>query len=258
MKEFGHLPERQMLYGSILAAGDRDVGKILSTLDKLEISENTIVIFSSDNGPEFSNGIKYMDDDSTGPGFGRWYSAGETQGLAGKKRSLYAGGVRVPFIVRWPGVTPAGSQNHSAILSAVDLFPTLVDIAGTTLPDGYIADGENIRAALSGKTFERSKPIYWIWPSAANTQNTDEPTWPQYGIQSGEWKLLVNEKLSKTALYHVKNDWYEQTDLAEKNPQVVKKLLAELDELRAQMPRAPSAVALSKLRTQGNVTGAKN
>ena len=258
MKEFDHLPERQMLYAAILAAGDRDVGKVLNTLDEMGISENTIVIFSSDNGPEFSNGIKYMDDDSTGPGFGRWYSVGETQGLPGQKRSLHAGGVRVPFIVRWPGVTPAGSQNHNAILSAVDLFPTLVDIAGGTLPDGYLADGENIRSALSGKAFERNKPIYWIWPSGENAQSTDEPTWPQYGIQSGKWKLLVNEKLSKTALYHVKNDWYEQTDLAMKHPQVVKKLLAELHELRSQMPHAPSAVALSKLRTQITINESKN
>ena len=248
MKAFGHLPERQMLYASIVAAGDRDVGRVLNALDELGIADDTIVIFSSDNGPESPNSVKYMDDDSTGPGFGRWYSVGETLGLPGQKRSLHAGGIRVPFIVRWPGVTPAGKQNYSSILSAVDILPTLVDIAGAELPEGVTFDGENIRGALSGKTFQRTKPQYWIWPPGQAVQTADQPAWPSYGIQRGGWKLLVNEALSKTALYDVNNDWYEKNDLAADHPQVVEKLLAELDALRSQMPLAPSPEAFSSRR----------
>jgi N-acetylgalactosamine-6-sulfatase len=253
LKEFEGLSETEMVYASILAAGDRDVGKVMAVLDELGLRENTLVIFSSDNGPESPNATRFMDDESTGPGFGRYYSVGGTNGLKGQKRSLYAGGVRVPFIVRWPGVVAAGKVDKQSVITAVDLLPTLAQLAGAKLPDGYVADGEDVSAALRGEAFARSKPIYWVWPPSAKGGEANSPYWPHLGYQSDNWKLLVNSALRKTELYRVSDDWYEAKDVSAEHPEVTMKLLAELDALRAGFPDTPPASVLSSLRKQDTV-----
>jgi N-acetylgalactosamine-6-sulfatase len=250
LKEFEGLNETELVYAAVLAAGDRDVGKVMAVLDELDLADNTIVIFSSDNGPESPNAVRFMDDNSTGPGFGRYYSVGGAAGLKGQKRSLYAGGVRVPFIVRWPGVVAAGKTDRASIITAVDLLPTLTQVAGAQLPQAYLPDGENILTALEGKEFERSKAIYWVWPPSGNGGDPDSPNWPHLGYQSEGWKLLVNTSLQKAELYRVADDWYEADDVAAGNPGVTQRLLAELDALRAGFPDAPAESALSALRGQ--------
>ncbi len=250
LKEFEGVDERQMMYASILAAGDRDVGRVMAALDELGLEDNTIVIFSSDNGPESPNKTRFMDDDSTGPGFGRYYSVGGTNGLKGQKRSLYAGGVRVPFIVRWPGELAAGKVDKTSVITAVDLLPTLANIAGASLPEDYVSDGQNMLSALQGEAFERSRPIYWVWPPAEKSKQAGSPDWPHLGYQSGEWKLLVNKSMNKIELYSVTDDWYEGNDVSAQHPEVTEKLLAELDVLRAGFPDAPSAHVLSSLRDE--------
>jgi N-acetylgalactosamine-6-sulfatase len=250
MKEFEGLEERQMMYAAILAAGDRDVGKVMTVLDDLGLAGNTIVIFSSDNGPESPNSIRYMDDDSTGPGYGRYYSVGGTNGLKGQKRSLYAGGVRVPFIVRWPGEVAPGKTDKTSVVTAVDLLPTLAHIAGATLPGGYVPDGENVTAALKGESFERSEAIYWVWPPSAKGSDTDSPNWPHMGYQSGDWKLLTNPAIQKAELYRVSEDWYETNDLSSEYPEVTSSLMGELNALRAEFPETPASHTLSGLRQQ--------
>jgi len=250
MKEFEGLEERQMMYASILAAGDRDVGKVMAVLEELGLEDNTIVIFSSDNGPESPNATRFMDDDSTGPGFGRYYSVGGTNGLKGQKRSLYAGGVRVPFIVRWPGKVAAGKVDKQSVLTAVDLLPTLAELAGAELPDAYVPDGEDVSTALKGETFKRSKPIYWVWPPSAKGSAVNSPNWPHLGYQSGGWKLLVNSAMDKTELYKATDDWYEASDVSAEHPEIVEKLTAELEVLRSGFPAGPPPHVLSKLRNE--------
>jgi arylsulfatase A-like enzyme len=250
MKEFDGLDERQMMYASILAAGDRDVGRVMAVLDELGLEDNTIVIFSSDNGPESPNRTRFMDDQSTGPGFGRYYSVGGTNGLKGQKRSLYAGGVRVPFIVRWPGTVAIGKVDKQSVITAVDLLPTLAHIAGADLPEGYVSDGEDMSMALKGVTFQRSRPIYWVWPPAEREKHSDSPNWPQLGYQAGDWKLLVNSAMNKFELYAVADDWYEGHDVSAQHPEVVAQLLEELDALRTGFPSSPPARVLSSQRHQ--------
>lgn len=245
LKEFENLGEAESVYAAVLAAGDRDVGKIMAALDDLELADNTILIFSSDNGPESPNTTRYMDDESTGPGLGRYYSVGGTGGLKGQKRSLYAGGVRVPFIVRWPGVVAAGKTDKQSVITAVDLLPTLAQIAGAVLPEGYVSDGESMLGALEGEPFERTQPIYWTWPPAAKGDDTDSPNWPHLGYQAGGWKLLVNPALHKTELYRVSGDWFEASDLVVEYPDVTRRLMGELIDLRSEFPTAPSDAALS-------------
>ncbi|MEP4889946.1 MAG: sulfatase-like hydrolase/transferase [Aliiglaciecola sp.] len=250
MKEYGHLNEQDMLYSAIIAAGDRDVGRIMALLKELGIDDNTLVIFSSDNGPEVTGERKFMDDDSTGPGFGTYYSVGKTLGLKGAKRSLYAGGVRVPFIARWPGVVPAGAIDKTSVLNAVDLLPTFAALAGAELPAEFVSDGENIRLALEGETFERSKTLYWVWPPGKASKSTATANWPNYGIQKGDWKLLVNDSLGVEELYQVKQDWYEKTNVAALHPKVVAELRAEILSLQQQFPETVPAHVKSTLRGQ--------
>jgi N-acetylgalactosamine-6-sulfatase len=252
LKEFEGLSESEMVYAAVLAAGDRDVGKVMAVLDELELADDTIVIFSSDNGPESPNETRFMDDNATGPGFGRFYSVGGTAGLKGQKRSLYAGGVRVPFIVRWPGVVAAGKTDETSVVTAVDLLPTLVRVAGAELPVGYELDGEDVLVALRGETFKRSKPIYWVWPPGEGAKDTESPNWPHFGYQSGDWKLLVNSRLQKTELYRVSEDWFEVRDVSTEYPDVVDTLIGELGALRSEFPASPGASALSSLRKQNS------
>lgn len=248
MREFDGLSDAEIVYAAIVAAGDRDVGKILAVLDELELTANTIVVFSSDNGPESPNDTKFMDDLSTGPGFGRYYSVGSAAGMKGKKRSLFAGGVRVPFIVRWPGVVAEGKVDKTSIITAVDMLPTLASIAGAELPDGYEGDGEDVLAALKGEAFERAKPIYWVWP--LGEQDTDEEShyWPHLAYQKSDWKLLVNDQIGKVELYRVVEDWYESEDVSDTHPEVVDDLQQELEALRSTFPDKPDPAALSSLR----------
>ena len=248
LEQFEDLDEAERAYAAIVAAGDRDVGKILSVLSELELSEHTIVIFSSDNGPESPTQSKHLDDLSTGPGLGGFYSVGTTGGLKGQKRSLFAGGVRVPFIVRWPGVVAANDVDKTSVLTAVDLLPTFIDIAGADLPTEYASDGESVMDALKGKSFERDKPVYWVWPPGEKNQQPDSHYWPHLAYQSGDWKLLVNDRLSKVELYHVLDDWRESNNVSAENPDVVAALLAEMTALRATFPEYPRDGVLSSLR----------
>jgi N-acetylgalactosamine-6-sulfatase len=175
---------------------------------------------------------------------------GGTAGLKGQKRSLYAGGVRVPFIVRWPGVVADGAVDKTSVITAVDLLPTLAHAAGASLPAKYEPDGENILAALRGEPFTRSKAIYWVWPLSAEGGAAGSPNWPHLGYQSGDWKLLTNPAMQKTELYRVGEDWYEAHDLFSEYPEVATRLLEEMDELRSGFPVAPRADVLSSMREQ--------
>tara|TARA_B100001059_G_C17809785_1_gene571537 strand:- start:828 stop:2207 length:1380 start_codon:yes stop_codon:yes gene_type:complete len=248
LEKFENFEDAEQVYAAIVAAGDRDVGKILNVLEELNLSENTIVIFSSDNGPETQTESKKHNDLSTGKGLGRFYSVGTVGGMKGQKRSLFAGGVRVPFIVRWPDNVPEGKTDTSSVMTAVDLLPTLASAAGAKLPDDYKSDGESFLSALKGESFNRNKSIYWTWPLGLNNHDSTSHYWPHQAYQSDGWKLLINEELGTIELYNVLGDWYEKDNIAAKNPDLVKRLLAEMTELRATFPEYPRSEVLSSLR----------
>jgi N-acetylgalactosamine-6-sulfatase len=246
LEAFENLNEQQQVYAAIVAEADAGVGLILDTLKRLNLDQQTLVIFSSDNGPEWTGKKRETDDNSTGPGLGSYYSVGETGGLKGSKRSLYAGGIRVPFIARWPGVIPAGQVNRDSVLTAVDLLPTFVELAGAAVPEGYRSDGESLAAALRGEHFERRKSIYWEWRAARK----NPILWPHLGIRKGPWKLLWNEALGQAELYHIGRDWAEQDDQSARQPEIVEDLKAELRTWKARLPSTPPAHCFSTERTQ--------
>ncbi|TWU50616.1 Arylsulfatase precursor [Rubripirellula tenax] len=246
LKQFEHLNEQQQVYAAVVAEADAGVGSVLDALKECGIDENTLVIFSSDNGPERTGKKKEQDDVSTGPGLGSFYSVGETGKLKGRKRSLYAGGVRVPFIARWPGVVPSGKTDRDSVLTAVDLLPTFATLAGATLPDGYQPDGINIMSALKGESFQRGLPIFWEWAPARNHPEM----WPHQGIRDGKWKLLLNKKLGRAELYDIDTDWAETSDLSQAHPETVDQLTQQIDAWKKTLPTNPPESCFSKLRSE--------
>lgn len=240
MEKFKDLSEAERVYAAVIAEGDEAVGRIIALLGELEIDQETLVVFSTDNGPESSTD----DKGHKGQGMGKFYSVGETGGLKGEKRSLFSGGIRVPFIVRWPGVVPQGKVDKTSVVTAVDLLPTFLDAAGVNLPDGYQPDGESVLAAFKGEDFKRSKPIFWEWRGGDNQAFT----WPSLAIRDGKWKLLLNPKSERLELYDLEKDWAETTDLAAENPETVQKLRQQLKTWKESLPTEPSPKGLSRQR----------
>lgn len=245
LEQFKDLDEQKRVYASVIAEGDEGVGRVLSLLKDLKIDDNTLVVFSTDNGPEFTRGEKdkyHGKDESSG--FGGYYSVGETGGLKGRKRSLFSGGIRVPLIVRWPGVVPAGKTDTASVLTAVDLLPTFLDVAGVPLPEGYEPDGQSALAAFKGEPQRRTKPIFWQWKGGDN----QDYTWPSSGVRDGRWKLLANEERKLIELYDLQSDWPEKRDVAANHPEIVQQLSEKLKAWEASLPELPSTNSLSKAR----------
>ncbi len=226
-------PEPQRTYYAAVTRADRLVGQILQLLDELGKADDTIVIFSSDNGPEVS---------APQPGQKFYYSVGSTGGLRGRKRSLYLGGVGTPFIVRWPGRVPASRVDRATAIAGVDLFPTLLAAAGIALPKGYVGDGENILPLWQAEPWERHKPVFWNW-----TGNHSQPAnWPAYGMRDGPWVLLIDDRAKRRELYDVVRDRGQSHDLARQQPQRVQAMSAAIDQWRSTLPTAPDPSARSR------------
>jgi N-acetylgalactosamine-6-sulfatase len=244
LKQFKDLAVQKQVYAAVVAEGDAGVGSILDVLRELGLDEKTLVVFSSDNGPEWTGAKKPKGGGGVVSGGGTFYSVGETGGLKGRKRSLFAGGVRVPFIARWPGVVPAGRTDRTSVITAVDLLPTFLEVAGVDLPAGYQPDGESVVSALKGKPFERSRTIFWEWRG-----KHDRPfLWPHLGVREGPWKLMFSPSLKKTELYNIESDWGEKKNVAAKHPDVTSRLMKMAREWQRTLPAKPPASCISKTR----------
>jgi N-acetylgalactosamine-6-sulfatase len=243
LKANEHLEERQRIYAAVATDADEGVGKILSTLKELGLEENTLVIFSSDNGPENTHPtMKKMRG-----GYGGYYSVGETGGHKGRKRSLHEGGVRTAFIVKWPGHIPANRVDEKTVISATDMLPTVCAAMNVALPAGYKSDGENMLPAWEGKQHPRTKPIFWDW------SGTDRPptNWCRWSIRDGDWKLLTDGKERKE-LYRITEDEGEIHEIASQEPEIVNRLQGMLDAWKASLPKEPPADCICKVRMKAN------
>ncbi|EMI57466.1 sulfatase-like hydrolase/transferase [Rhodopirellula sallentina] len=236
LEKFRELDEQQRVYASVIAEGDEGVGRILKLLQELNLSTGTLVVFSTDNGPEATRGQNARIHQQGDPGLGGYYSVGESGGLKGRKRSLFAGGVRVPFLVRWPGVIPPGRIDRTSVITAVDLLPTFLHVAGVELPANYTPDGENVFNAFRGTPITRTRPIFWEWRGPAS----QEYTWPSLGVRDGRWKLVLNPDLEKVELYDVSSDWSESHDVSRLHPEVADQLTQKIMEWKATLPTAPN------------------
>jgi N-acetylgalactosamine-6-sulfatase len=205
---------------------DTEVGRLMRKLDELNLADNTIVVFSSDNGPE---DIHIRNASHCGVG-----SAGP---FRGRKRSLYEGGVRVPFIVRWPAGMPGGRIDDTSVIGGVDFLPTICSLAGVDVPADVKPDGQDMSAALRGRPMERTRPLMWDWRYRIYGHVMHHS--PRLAIRSGQWKLLMNPDRSRVELYDIPGDPREMNNLAKEHPDVVERLAGELLAWQKSLPESP-------------------
>jgi N-sulfoglucosamine sulfohydrolase len=217
-------PNGEANFRRVLIEMDRQVGRLLDGLAKMNSDRGTLVIFLGDNGPLPT------------------FELSRTAGLRGSKLSLYEGGIRVPCIAWWPGQVPADKVNEELVLSAIDFFPTLCAIAGAKLPADYAADGENLAGALLGNKALRTKPLYWeygrnerafAYPKEARQRS------PNVAIRDGQWKLLVNVDGSAAQLFDLSADPKETMDVAAGHPEVAVRLNKLALDWRKSLPGKP-------------------
>ena len=251
---FRDLEEPDNIYASVLSHADDRIGEVLDALDRLQITEDTLVMFASDNGPARAarpTELALMHDTATGAGYGIGAARGVTGGRKGYKAALFEGGIGVPFIARWPGKIAAGKVDSTSLISAVDLLPTICELAGASTPEGYTPDGISQVATLLGKqTSQRSKPLFWKMQSAWPIRTSRPFHWVSYAVVHRRWKLLANRDTNYFELYDIVADPYEATNLATDEPAVVQALTMQLNQWQATLPKAPSGDVFSEERSQ--------
>lgn len=233
--KYAHLDAQKQIYAAVVDDGDRGVGLIMDKLKELNLEENTIIFFSSDNGPE-ETGNENMKEMNGGKG--TYYSVGETGGYKGKKRSLYEGGTHTPFIVRWPGIVKPGYIDKQSLITAVDILPTICEIAGADIPDNL--DGESRLDVIKGQPSEHKKPVFWEWKGTMAGMN-----WPRWAVRDKQWKLLIGNN-NKVELYDMYQDPMEINNVASEYPEIVKSLSAEVEKWKSTLPKSPNPNCMNK------------
>jgi len=250
---FRHIESKtDRIYASVLSHADDRVGEVLDALDRLAVAANTLVIFSSDNGPARAAGpteLKLTYDTATGAGWGIAAAKGITGGRRGYKAALFEGGIGVPFIARWPGEIAAGKVDTTSLISAVDLLPTFCEIAGVDLPSGYAPDGVSQVGTLKGTPApSREKPLFWKYPSRWPAPKNRPHHWVSYAIVHQNWKLVSNRDGSHVELYDIAASPYEENDLVASKPNVVATLLKRIDSWKDTLPAEPTGDVFSSER----------
>jgi len=218
LEKYKNLPVRgyrDYRYAAMIEAMDNAVGKVLNSLDDLKIADETLVIFSSDNGP-----------------FG---GVGDASPLRADKGHLYEGGIRVPLIIRWPGkVKPETLDETPVILT--DLYPTILEASGLSSDVNYPIDGENLLPLLNDGKKLKDRAIFWHYPNFAFHRDNRLGS----AIREGDYKLLYFYDNNSIELYNLKEDISENNDLSGELPKLAlrlkNKLKSLLSESQAAMP----------------------
>ncbi|HXG61126.1 MAG TPA: arylsulfatase [Planctomycetota bacterium] len=200
-------------FAAMIARMDRHVGRLLALLKELGIDGDTVVFFSSDNGPHKEGGADPEFFGSAGP-------------LRGIKRDLYEGGIRVPMIVRWPGKIPAGAVSDH-VWAHWDFLPTAAELAGAKPPEGI--DGVSMAPALFGKPARAHEFLYWEFHERGFQQ----------AVRWGDWKAVRLGPGRPLELYDLKSDVGERQDVAARHPEVVSRIEEYLKTARTESPRWP-------------------
>ena len=210
--------QRNPVYAALLESVDDSVGRIRASLQQLGLVTNTVIVFTSDNG-----GLVLGKDRPT-----------SNRPLRSGKGDAYEGGVRVPFIVCWPGVVRPGSTSSRPV-QTVDLYPTLLEATGVDDAPGHERDGASLVALLKGKGSTPDRSLYWHYPHYHPGGAT-----PHGAVRSGDWKLIESYESGHLELYNLASDLAESTDLAnalpEKANEMARDLAAWRKKVGAQMP----------------------
>ena len=197
---------------------DAQMGRVLELLRQSGRLDDTLVIFSSDNGPVTSDPQEAWELNM----------AGETGGFRGRKRYLFEGGLRVPGIFRWPGRLASGGLVDTPV-TALDIFPTIADYLELVLPEGRAVDGQSITGLLDedeATSLERSSIFYWSIPT---------PDGMEYAVREGWWKMILDPDGQPQYLFNLLHDRYEVHNLIEGEPERVKTLRQKFDIYRASV-----------------------
>lgn len=190
------------VYAAMVDAMDQAVGTVLNALDELNLADNTVIFFMSDNG-----GLSTAEELPT-----------SNLPLRAGKGWLYEGGIREPMIVKWPGVARAGSVCSTPVVST-DFYPTMLDMAGLPSKPAQHLDGLSFAPLLQGKDMAEREAIYWHYPHYGNQGGT-----PGAAVRSGDWKLIEFFEDHRVELYNLKMDLSETHDLASENPEKARSL----------------------------------
>jgi arylsulfatase A-like enzyme len=207
-------PQTEKNYAAMITRMDADIGRLMDKLKELKIDDNTVVFFSSDNGPHKEGGVD--------PKF--FQSAGPFRGI---KRDLYEGGIRVPLIVRWPGKIKRGMVSDR-IGAFWDFLPTAAEIAQAKVPEQL--DGLSLLPALLGKpNINPHDFLYWEFHERGFQQ----------AVRMGDWKAVRPQTGKPLELYNLTTDPGEKENVADKNPEVVAKMEAYLKTARTDSEQWP-------------------
>lgn len=233
-------PSRAAHHGNVTQMDDA-FGRLMQSLDRLQLRDGTFVMFTSDNGPAIT----------------RRHPHGSSGPLRAKKGHVYEGGIRVPGLIRWPGHVSPGTVSDEPV-SGVDLLPTLCAMTQTPVPDDRAVDGANFLPILERRPVERTTPLYWHFQRARSK--------PKVAMRVGDWKILAQltgpelpptgdlresdmqafktAELTNFELYNLRDDIGETTDLAQRHPDVLNDLKAQLQplyrEVRDESPIWPA------------------
>lgn len=201
-------------YAAMVESVDDSVGRVMKTLRDLQIDERTLVIFTSDNG-----------------GFAK---ATSNAPLRANKGSNYEGGLRVPFIIRWPGQTEPGSVVAEPVIG-MDLYPTILEAIGQPPRPHQHVDGESLVPVLTGKGDLKRDALHWHYPH----YNQHPSTFPSGVIRAGDWKLIEAFETGKLSLFNLNDDLGETKDLADSEPVKVAELHSRLKSWRSEVGADP-------------------
>jgi arylsulfatase A-like enzyme len=206
-------PNPEKGFAAMMTRLDRDVGRILEKLSETGLDKNTLVMFTSDNGPHREGGHREDFFQSSGA-------------LRGIKRDLYEGGIRVPFVAKWPGMIAGGSTSNQ-VIAFWDVLPVLSDIGGGRLPTGL--DGISFFPALRGRPVDRDRVLFWEFHEGGFNQ----------AIRWGNWKAIQFGKDGPIELYNLENDLGERTNLAASKPEVIAEAKRIFAKARTENPNFP-------------------
>ncbi|MDW8309318.1 MAG: sulfatase [Verrucomicrobiales bacterium] len=207
-------PHHNAVYAALIESVDDSVGRILQTLEALQLADCTVIFFTSDNG-----GL-------IGPARRRVTS---NVPLRAGKGSAYEGGVRVPLLVKWPGVTRPGSVCETPVITP-DYYPTMLEMAGLKPARSQIVDGVSLVPLLRGRGLLRRDAIYWHYPHYHPGGAT-----PYGAVREGDWKLIEFFEDNRVELYNLRDDIGESRDQAVNQPDLAKRLREKLHRWRAKL-----------------------
>lgn len=213
---YGSQAHPHAAFAAMVTLLDDQVGEILAKLDELGIADNTLIMFTSDNGPHREGGADPDFFNSNGP-------------FQGYKRDLYEGGIRMPMLVRWPDKITAGSISDH-ISAFWDVLPTLAEVAEVDIPENI--DGISFLPALLGKEQPKHNYLYWEFHEQGGKQ----------AIRKGDWKAIrlnVLRDSSELLLFDISQDPEERNNLADQNPEVVQEMLDLMKNSRIEDPEWP-------------------